>query len=445
MRHYHLLADDFHYGNKILLPSSCLELLMRSELSNATPVAGGAASSSAAGFRGGLMSPSHSLLAHADDASTSESAMTFELVSALGFPVYVGVAEFTSPEPDVIILPHGVMASLGITEGSEVSVSRVNLNAAQTIVLQPHSTTFHAVEEFTGVQPREFLEESLVSYSCLQAGDTILCCGGQATAPPDVIINEDTTPTAALAGDPGVGTFTIRPPPTVFRFNVVSVKPSGTNNAVALFAGFQSQVNIEFLPAMDEFEVPPDTQQQQQQQYGGVGGGGGGTPAVGQYRPEADSAAAVSASASGNGHGSLGMLPTATRTAAALGGSGHTLSTSLGASSSPSKVHHAPMTGIAQAQVAYDPAAAMLGHSHSASPMTPMVPLGTGTTGSGGQALGSAGAGQSLGGGAAAGSATASSSNPLAAVAAEREARRKQMAEAAARRAGTGGGGGGPP
>jgi hypothetical protein len=50
------------------------------------------------------------------------------------------------------------MAALGIGEGAEVRVSRVALPPAHTVVLQPHSTTFHAVADFTDLGPREFLE-----------------------------------------------------------------------------------------------------------------------------------------------------------------------------------------------------------------------------------------------------------------------------------------------
>jgi len=254
------MRPDFHYGNKVLLPPATLELLVRTELQDTAKIAQQLRSQ---GIQGSGLA---ALLSESENSSTSESAMVFELVSPLGFPIYAGVAEFTAPEPNMIILPEPVMTALAINEGTEITVSRVSLEPATTIVLQPHSTSFHAVEEFTGKEPRQFLEESLVSYSCLQAGTVILCSGGNGTdedsalalAHPELGLSPH--PNANLSIDPDIvmldnGNYKIIPPSHVFRFNVVSVKPEISNNAVALFVGFQSQVNIEFLPAVDEFSI----------------------------------------------------------------------------------------------------------------------------------------------------------------------------------------------
>ncbi len=427
------VRPDFEYGNKVLLPAASLELLVRSELSGPGAGAGaGAGAGDGSRPRGGPGSrpPGSSVLFEMatganTSAATSESAMTFELLSPLGFPVYVGVAEFTSPEPDIVVLPSALMAALGIGEGAEVRVSRVALPPAHTVVLQPHSTTFHAVADFTDLGPREFLEESLTAYACLQAGTAILCGGIPGAAPrPDVEIVDEARDAAgvrssdAAAGfaSPGGGSpaFVVRPPPTVFRFNVVEVRGEpGTSvgddgpGAVALFAGFQSQVNIEFLPAMDDFHVASSA---------------------------ASSAARGEGPAPGPGKGFMGASVAAPTTPSRPGGSGGGMS-SASPSSSPA---------IREAPVAFDPAAAFL-----AAPMVPMVHTDEGGTGqqqSQGRALGGGGGGgggQTLGGGG--GSATAATgggptpapsgaSSALASAAAEREARRKMQAEAAAKR-----------
>lgn len=264
------MRPDFHYGNKVLLPPATLELLVRSELQDTAAVAQRLRSE---GITGTSLA---ALLTESENSSTSESAMIFELVSPLRYPVYAGVAEFTAPEPNMIILPEPVMSALAIVEGTEITVSRTTLEPATTIILQPHSTSFHAVEEFTGKEPREFLEDSLVSYSCLQAGTVILCGGGGSNDNTDSFMDKEERDLALnhpelglvlppprtnnLSVQPDIlmldnGNFKIIPPTNVFRFNVVSVKPESSNGAVALFVGFQSQVNIEFLPAMDEFSI----------------------------------------------------------------------------------------------------------------------------------------------------------------------------------------------
>lgn len=221
--------EHFEYGNKILLSESTLEVLLRSEIGMDSDI------SSSSSSRFGMVGRSTS--------ASSESAMVFELQSPFGFPVYVGVAEFTSPEPNIIIAPQQVMNALRVCEGTEITVTRVNLPSATSLVLQPHSSNFDAVEDLTGKPPREFLEDSLVAYSCLQVGSVILCGGGVGIASrPEFIFSNDG---AARIGEA---------PDTAFRFNVVACEPFDSGNgAVALFTGFQSQVSINFLPPSDAF------------------------------------------------------------------------------------------------------------------------------------------------------------------------------------------------
>ena len=231
----------FEYGNKVLLSSALLELLMRPEMGVPADADTGSLRARAARMRGAAA-------AAADEAAmsaTSEAAMIFELLSPQGHPVYVGVAEFTSPEPFVIVAPQQVMDLLRVRDGAELTVTRVNLPAATSLVLQPHAADFDAVEALTGKEQREFLEDSLLAYTCLQAGATVLCGGGRDVArPPE--------PRFTDAGEARPGA----PPDNAFRFTVVAVEPAEAGNgAVALFAGFQSEVAISFLPPADAWVV----------------------------------------------------------------------------------------------------------------------------------------------------------------------------------------------
>jgi hypothetical protein len=84
----------FEYGNKVLLSSTLLEELMRSEMSADGDASPHGAALGALGFEVGRQ-----------QSATSDSAMVFELLSPCGHPVYVGVAEFTAPEPDMASVP----------------------------------------------------------------------------------------------------------------------------------------------------------------------------------------------------------------------------------------------------------------------------------------------------------------------------------------------------
>ena len=229
------LPDGFDAGNKVLLPSVCLAQLAQSELqalrsdADTEPAAGQTPAEGKAAAQRRVLERLRNGDASEDDFMDG-SALTFELVSVLRFPVYVGVAAFTVPHSDALVVPIQVLQSLGIPEGSEVTLSRVALPPAQSLVLQPLTVNFEAVEAFTDRPPREYLEASLTRFGCLQAGDVIMCDGGPAQAG-------------------GV--------PHEFWFNVIATKPAEAA-AVALWSKFHAQLPIEFVPAADSFveDVP---------------------------------------------------------------------------------------------------------------------------------------------------------------------------------------------
>jgi hypothetical protein len=226
------LPEGFDAGNKIIMPSVALAQMAQSELqalekdedlalklqrggqearTRLIRCLQGSASAESSNFMGG------------------ESAMLFEIVSVLRFPVFVGVSEFTMPHPDLIILPQQVLQGMGIPEGSEVACSRALLPPIEGLQLQPHSVNFDAVEAFTDRGPREFLEASLTRFSCLQTGDVIMCDGGH-----------------GISGGAH----------QEFWFTVTRTQPVHAL-AVALWADFSSQVAIDFLPSADSFLTPP--------------------------------------------------------------------------------------------------------------------------------------------------------------------------------------------
>lgn len=219
------VPTDFEAGNKVLLHSSILEQLVRSEL----PSIGGV------GRAGGGLQRAETF--------AGEEAMIFELTSHLGFPAYCGVRQFTSPEPDVVVVPMEMFASMGVPEGTEVRLRRVRLPPLTTAVFEPHTTNFYASETFAGLPPKEYLEASLHRYSCLQAGEVILCDGGNAEP----------------GATPG------------FRFTVVAVQPHGAPAAALWTQGYSTTVGIEFLPAADAYETRHPRRGGAARRAGGVG------------------------------------------------------------------------------------------------------------------------------------------------------------------------------
>jgi hypothetical protein len=421
---------QFEYGNKVLLSGALLELLMRSEMEG-----GGGGGGGGEGEGGGEGGPG-SLRARAargrvllgvggggSTSATGEAAMVFELLSPQGHPVYVGVAEFTSPEPFLVVAPQQVLDALRVRDGAELTVTRVNLPAAAALVLQPHAADFEAVEALTGKAPREFLEDSLLAYTCLQAGATLLCGGGRGGAPPP-------EPAFSDAGEARPGA----PPDAAFRFTVVAVEPAEAGNgAVALFSGFQSEVAISFLPPADAWVLRAPAPAHRAIDEGAAerkrAEAEAETAAVAaRFRARKEAAAAPAAAAAGAGGGG-GSAPAAAAAAHVPSGGGRS----------------AP---IARAELEFDPAQAFL-----AMPMLPTeVAGGAGAAAGGGRALGGSALGGSGGGGgslapsgssaqavaaaaaAAAAGAAAGAASVAATLAAEREARRRQQAEAAQRR-----------
>jgi hypothetical protein len=64
---------------------------------------------------------------HDENVLTEGGAAVFEMTSYTGVPAYVGVREFTAPLPDMAIVPTQVMLEMGITDGAEVDLRRVQL------------------------------------------------------------------------------------------------------------------------------------------------------------------------------------------------------------------------------------------------------------------------------------------------------------------------------
>ena len=263
------LPPGFDAGGKALLPMSALELVMRSELREGLEAGGaagwlreaGAAGEGGSGGGGGGASARtprgadlSSLLSVApEESSTGESAMLFAIYGAMEAPVYVGVREFTAPDPTVIIVPPETLANLGVPEGSAVCLYRVELPQITSMVLQPHAEAFLSVQKSTGMPPREFLEESFSNFSALQPGVTILCDGGMGGG--NSIVEMEEGEEGEGEGEEGeeplpTPRLSIRAPEGAYRFSVISIKPAGAR-AGALFAGFSSSISIEFLPAAD--------------------------------------------------------------------------------------------------------------------------------------------------------------------------------------------------
>jgi hypothetical protein len=254
----------FDAGGKALFPTAALERVMRTELRDGLAAGadgGGAglgggsallgAAVTAAGLagRGGGAASSalteQLLSVNADDAMTSEAAMVFELHSPLGFSTFVGVREFTSPEPDMIIVPPEMLANLGIAEGTQLRVTRADLPQLTSLVLQPHSTAFLDVEATTGCPPREFLEESFNNFSAFAPGETLLCSGGTehcGMSDVDMLYDSDDPANAHKSAV----ALRVRPPDGAYRFTIISIEPANAP-AAQLFRGFAASINIEFL------------------------------------------------------------------------------------------------------------------------------------------------------------------------------------------------------
>ena len=290
----------FEHGNRALLPSSTLELLARAELKDMARTE--AEHPTIFGRRTGDVGA-----AEEEPASfVAESAMLFELVSALRFPVYVGVREFTVSDDRIIVVPGAVLAAMGVPEASDVTVSRVALPATASLTLQPHSATAldawmaaRGGSDSSDALHRDFLEASLRNYACLAAGEVIQCRAsggaggdvatargggeragtaqgrrgggaGATTLPPDVLaalldagedvseyFTDDNGGTARSNDVVGTAHFDDAGDQAVtVAYTVVDVAPAGAP-AVALFSLYSSSVPISLLPAVDEHTLLP--------------------------------------------------------------------------------------------------------------------------------------------------------------------------------------------
>lgn len=94
--------------------------------------------------------------------------MLFEVTSSVtGLKTHCGVQEFTAEEGRCY-MPFWMMQSLGMSEGSMVSVSSTSLPNGDFVKLQPHKTEFIELSN-----PKAVLEKQLSTFSTLTKGETI--------------------------------------------------------------------------------------------------------------------------------------------------------------------------------------------------------------------------------------------------------------------------------
>lgn len=273
----------FDAGNRVLAPATLLHAI----------ACGGNGGAGVGGGGAGLVGAG--LLAVSDVAGddtignldADAAALVFELTAHLPFPSYVGVAGFTVPHGDLLVLPAHLFRCLAAPEGTACSLRRVRLPPIEAVVLQPHSSNIDAVQVIFGTRLRAFLERSLTRYASLSVGDVLLCDGG-----PPVVVPPPThgsgaravagTPVSdaarqrqlegfvddAFAGDeddgggcdgrdghcfsPGLASGAAD---VVFRFTVVDVKPGP---AAALWTSFSGELKLDILPSMDSYIVVGD-------------------------------------------------------------------------------------------------------------------------------------------------------------------------------------------
>jgi ubiquitin fusion degradation protein 1 len=122
--------DHLDQGNKVILPSSALRSLTRSNI---------------------------------------QYPMMFCVTNNItGQKTHVGVLEFSAPE-GIAYLPLSCMDTIGLSTDQPLTFTSVVLPAGTYAKIQPHQTKFIDLSN-----PRAVLEKSLRSYSCLTKGDTII-------------------------------------------------------------------------------------------------------------------------------------------------------------------------------------------------------------------------------------------------------------------------------
>eukprot|EP00188_Purpureofilum_apyrenoidigerum_P001351 Plantae.Rhodophyta-Purpureofilum_apyrenoidigerum.ctg17314.p1 GENE.Plantae.Rhodophyta-Purpureofilum_apyrenoidigerum.ctg17314~~Plantae.Rhodophyta-Purpureofilum_apyrenoidigerum.ctg17314.p1 ORF type:complete len:359 (+),score=72.63 Plantae.Rhodophyta-Purpureofilum_apyrenoidigerum.ctg17314:69-1145(+) len=120
--------DDLEGGDKIIMPPSALDILLRLNISY---------------------------------------PMLFQLESLGGKKTHCGVLEFLAQEGHAYI-PYWMMQNLNISEGDMITIRNVALERGNYVKFQPKTVDFLSISN-----PKSVLERSLRSFTCLSAGDSI--------------------------------------------------------------------------------------------------------------------------------------------------------------------------------------------------------------------------------------------------------------------------------
>ena len=98
-----------------------------------------------------------------------ENVLFFKISNKeLNFGIVCGVQEFSSP-PGICHVPYHIMEHIGIKEGQEVEIEKVNLDQGTYIKLRPHKTAFINLSN-----PKEILEQIMsIDYPVVSQGQTI--------------------------------------------------------------------------------------------------------------------------------------------------------------------------------------------------------------------------------------------------------------------------------
>ncbi len=112
--------------------------------------------------------PGHILDLLTEDGTTGSQALTFEIKAPPGVKVYCG-ANFSSPEPNLVIMPDWLWSCLASPECIEVKLTPVELPRALSINLNALSHKFASLS----IDHNMVLQSALQNYTTLQAGMTI--------------------------------------------------------------------------------------------------------------------------------------------------------------------------------------------------------------------------------------------------------------------------------
>ena len=178
--------------------------------------------------------PGHILDLLTEDGTTGSQALTFEISAPSGVKVYCG-ANFSSPEPNLIIMTDWRWSCLASPECTEVKLTPVELPRALSINLNALSHKFAALS----IDHNMVLQSALQNYTTLQSGMTI-----------PVRVFED-----------------------VYHFQIAATTPMAP--AVCPWLGsYWTDLGIKFgKPLVEDSDVVPAASSS-----GGVAGGAGGIP-----------------------------------------------------------------------------------------------------------------------------------------------------------------------